>query len=163
MTTRQGNANWNRGLQVGFLGFNLQDKTATIWDGGDTPFSTSNLSTIGLALVKLLSSPSAVKESANQYVYIESHTVSQNEILDGLQKLTGNAWSVKDKKDSKEVIPAETEKLKKGDYSGIAQLILAAAYAPAAYGDFRKVSGGLWNEKLGLPKEDLEKSLKTVL
>jgi hypothetical protein len=113
--------------------------------------------------VRLLSSPTALKESANKYVYVESHTVSQNEILDGLQKLTGNAWSVKAEKNSKEVIPVELEKLNKGDYSGVAQLILSAAYDPAAYGDFRKVSGGLWNDKLALPKEDLETSLKSVL
>jgi hypothetical protein len=153
----------NRGLQVGFLGFNLQDKIATIWDGGNTPVTVSNLSTIGLALVKTLSSSSALQATANQYVYVGSHTVSQNEILDGFQKLTGNAWSVAQEKNTKEVVPVELEKVKKGDYSGITNLILAAAYGDAAYGDFRKVPGGLWNDKLGLPKEDLETSLKAVL
>jgi hypothetical protein len=149
------------GLKVGFLGFNLKDKTATIWDSGDAPFSTTNLSTIGLSLVNLLA-PSNLAESANKYVYVASHTVSQNQILKGFEKVTGSSWSIT-KKSSKEDITTGHEKLKSHDYSVIGSLIQAAAFGDAAYGDFGSVKGGVWNGKLGLPKEDLEADLKAVL
>lgn len=99
--------------------------------------------------------------SANKYVYVSSHTVSQNQILAGLEKATGEKFTVK-KEDSKKVIEEGHQKLASGDYSVIGPLILAAAYGPDALGDFTKVDGGLWNEKLGLAKEDLDASLKAV-
>jgi hypothetical protein len=148
-------------LRVGFLGFNLKDKTAEIWDSGDAPFSATNLSTIGLALVNLLG-PSNFTDTANQYVYVASHTVSQNQILKAFEKISGSSWSVT-KKSSKEEIAAGHEKIKSHDYSAIMSLIQAAAFGDAAYGEFTKVKGGVWNEKLGLPEEDLEVSVKAVL
>ncbi|KAE9994810.1 hypothetical protein EG327_000023 [Venturia inaequalis] len=148
------------GLEVGFLGYNIANKTATIWDSGDVPFSGTNLSTIGTGLVALLSKD--VDASANKYVYISSHTVSQNEILAGLEKITGEKFTVT-KQDSKKVIEESHKKLGAGDYSVIPPLILAAAYGPDALGDFTKVDGGLWNERLGLAKEDLDASLKAVV
>ncbi|QDS69701.1 hypothetical protein FKW77_009772 [Venturia effusa] len=148
------------GLEVGFLGFNIPNKTATIWDSGDVPFSATNLSTIGKSLVALLSKD--VDASANKYVYISSHTVTQNQILAGLEKITGEKFTVT-KQDSAKVIEEGHKKLAGGDYSVITSLILAGIYHPKAYCDFTQVEGGLWNEKLGIEKEDLDASLKTVV
>lgn len=67
------------------------------------------------------------------------------------------------KQDSKQVIEEGHKKLAAGDYSAVPPLILAVAYGPDALGDFTRVDGGLWNEKLGLEKEDLETSLKAVV
>lgn len=149
-----------QGLEVGFLGFNISDKTATIWDSGDAPFSTSNPSTIGNGLVALLSKE--LDASANKYVYIASHTVSQNQILAGLERVTGEKFAVT-KVDSKKSIEENRAKLAKHDHSAILGLIQAAAYGDDGLGDFTKVAGGLWNEKLGLAKEDLDENLKTVV
>jgi hypothetical protein len=139
----------------------LNNKKATIWDSGDAPFSATNVNTIGLALVNLLG-PSALNETANKYVYVASHTVSHNQLLKAFEKVTGASWSVK-KENTKEIIPAELEKVKNHDYSGVAPLIQSAAFSDAGYGDSTKVKGGLWNDKLGLPKEDLESDLKAIL
>jgi hypothetical protein len=149
-----------QGLEVGFLGFNLKNKTATIWDSGDAPFTGTNLSTIGAGLVSLLSKD--VDASANKYVYISSHTISQNQLLAGLERVTGEKFTVTHV-DSKKSIPENHEKLAKHDYSGVSGLIQAAAFGDGALGDFTKVAGGLWNEKLGLAKADLDKDLKVVV
>lgn len=145
---------------MGFLGFNIAEKKATIWDSGNVPFSGTNLSTIGNGLVALLQKD--VDSSANKYVYVSSHTVSQNQILAGLEKITGEKFAVT-KEDSKIAIEEGHKKLGSGDYSAIPTLILAGVYGPAALGDFTKVDGGLWNERLGLSKEDLDASLKAVV
>jgi hypothetical protein len=149
-----------QGLKVGFLEFDLKKKSASIWDSGDAKVSSTNLSTIGLALVNLLG-PSVVTETANKYVYVASHTVSQNQILKAFEKVSGESWSVS-KKSSEEIIPQSLEKIKNHDYSVVVSLIQAAAFGNAAYGDFEKVHGGVWNDKLGLPKEDFEADVKAV-
>jgi hypothetical protein len=148
-------------MKVGFLGFNTKDKTATIWDTGKGAWSGSNLKTIGVALVNLLSD-SNVSSTANKYVYISSHTVTHNELLEAFERLTGEKWAVTHI-DSKKSIAEAHEKLAKHDYSAIAPLIQGAAFSDDAYGDFRKVPGGLWNERLGLTKENLDADLKALL
>ncbi|KIX01718.1 uncharacterized protein Z518_09444 [Rhinocladiella mackenziei CBS 650.93] len=42
-------------------------------DGGDAPYGTTNLHTIGSALFKIISDPSHFAESANRYITIYSH------------------------------------------------------------------------------------------
>jgi hypothetical protein len=149
-------------LEIGFLGFNLASKTATIWDSGDAPFSATNLSTIGTGLVSLFSTPANIADSANKYVYIASHTVSQNQILAGLERVTGEKFTVT-KVEAKPSIKENLEKLGKGDHSAVIPLIQAASLGDEALGDFTKVEGGVWNEKLGLKKEDLDADLKVIV
>ncbi|PSN63254.1 hypothetical protein BS50DRAFT_679570 [Corynespora cassiicola Philippines] len=48
-----------------------------------------------------------------------------------------------------------------GDYSGIMGLVIASAFTKRALGDSR--AARLWDEKLGLPKEDLEETTKNLL
>lgn len=147
-------------LRTGFLNFNIAEKKAKIWDGGDVPFSTTNLSTIGDALVALLSNPKLVEESANKYVFVESFTITQNEVLKTLEKVSDAKWTV-------EPVDAEArrtealEKLGKGDFSGVGTLIQAVILSKEGLSDLRPV--GLWNDKLGLRKENLEEEVKKVL
>jgi hypothetical protein len=142
----------------------LKNQSVKLWDGGNgpgnTPVSESNLAQIGRALVAILS-PGHLTETKNKYVYIESHTLTQNEILAALEKVSGKKWTVTDTIKTEDVIPAELEKFKNGDYSSVPPLILSAIYYKSALGDSRKT--GLWNERLGLPKEDLEEDIKRIL
>jgi hypothetical protein len=149
------------GHKVGFLGFNIKNKAATIWDTGKGAWSGTNLNTIGLALVNLLSD-SNLASTANKYVYVASHTFTHNEILAAFERLTGEKWTVTHV-DSKTSIAESKEKLAKHDHSAVGPLIQAAAFSDDGYGDFRTVPGGLWNEKLGLPKENLDADLKALL
>jgi hypothetical protein len=52
------------------------------------------------------------------------------------------------------------EKVAKGDFSGIGDLIQAGAFGDKGLSDHTKY---LWDEKLGLEKEDLEESVKLAL
>jgi len=149
------------GYKIGFLGFNLQSQTATLFDGGNIPWTSTNLRTIGTALVNLLY-PSNVSTTANKYVYISSHTATQTQLLEISERQTGKKWTVEHVQ-TKESIPAAKEKLRAGDHTAAYALIQAAAFGEMGYGDLNKVEGGLWNERLGLPKEDLEADVKAVL
>jgi hypothetical protein len=142
------------GLKVGLLGFNAQNKTATIFDSGNATFSTTNLGLVGEAVVKALENPEATK---NQYVYVSGFQTSQNEILAAAEKITGEKWTVS-KTNAKDQIAKGNELLQKGDFSGLGPLIQAITFGDEQLGDLKP--SGLWNEKLGLKQESLEDSIK---
>lgn len=142
------------GLKVSFLGFNAQNKTATIIDSGNATFSTTNLGTIGESVVKALEKAEATK---NQYVYVSGFQTSQNEILAAAEKITGEKWTVS-KTSAKDLITKGNELLQKGDFSGLGPLIQAITFGDEQLGDLKP--SGLWNEKLGLTQDSFEDSIK---
>jgi hypothetical protein len=121
-----------------------------IFDGGNSAFSATNLSQVGNAVVAVLSKP---EKTANQFIYIDSFTATQNEILAELEKATGEKWKVTES--TTEEAKAEGQALfAKGDYSGLL-LLLKAIFLGEGYGsDFTK-DAVLGNERLGLPNQDL--------
>lgn len=143
-------------LKVGFSGFNLADKTVTIFDKGDTVFSATNLHTIAVALIKALEKS---EESKNQYVYLSGFNTTQNEILGLAEKITSAKWTV-NHVSSKDHLASGRAKVQTGDYSGILALLQVATFGEDQIGRFD--SAKLWNEKLGLPKDDLEKTIRAV-
>ncbi|KAL5116196.1 hypothetical protein ACEQ8H_005861 [Pleosporales sp. CAS-2024a] len=142
------------GNKVGFLGFNVANKTATLWDNGTAIFSATNLHTIALGLIKVIEKG---EESANQYVYISSFNTSQKEMLAGFERLTGSTWAVT-QVSSSEQLASGRAKLEKGDFSGIEDLLKVATFSGEEIGRFDAAK--LWNDRLGLPKDDFEKALR---
>lgn len=146
------------GLKVGFLGFNGSSKTATIFDGGKATVSSTNLHQIGIATVKALEKADLTK---NQYVHVSGFQTSQNEILAAAEEISGAKWTV-NHVSTKDHIEEGRAKLQKGDFSGIGNLIVGATFgAEEQLGDFS--SEGLWNDKLGLPKESFEETIRAAL
>lgn len=145
------------GLKVGFLGLNSQTKTATLIDEGKNIISGTNLPKIGLAVIKVLEH---AEETKNQYVYISSFETSQKEILEKAEKITGEKWKVENVS-SKALREDGHKKIQAGDFSGIASLIQSAMASDEGLADHRPF--GLWNEKLGLEKEDFEGTIKAWL
>lgn len=143
-------------LRVGFHGFDYKNKTATLYDNGTARFSTTNLHTVALAVVKALEKPELTK---NQYVYISGFQTTQKEILAIAEKITDSKWTVKDVS-SKQLAEDGKAKVQQGDFSGIFSLLISATFGAdeVGYTD----SGKLWNDKLGLPKDDLETTIRGV-
>ena len=151
------------GLKVGFLGFNLKERKASIWDSGTAPFSASNLSLIGEAVVRVLST-AYVEDTKNKTVYVESHTTTQKKILAELEKQCGkdNKWTV-EKVDGKKVFEDAQAKIQKGDVGphSIYPVIQALAFADhLGKADHSKKS---WNGRLELSNEDFANDIKAVL
>lgn len=145
------------GVKVGFLGVNGQNKTATLIDDGKAIFSSTNLRQIGLAVVKVLEH---AEETKNQVVFVSSFETSQKELLEKAEKLTGEKFKV-EHVTSKDLRAAGYKKIEAKDFSGILELIQASVSGEDSVADHRPF--GLWNEKLGLEKEDLDEALKAGL
>ncbi|KAL9118619.1 MAG: hypothetical protein Q9187_004832 [Circinaria calcarea] len=146
------------GLQMGLVGFNINTKEAAIFDDGNRKFSTSNLSQVGNAVVAVLLKP---EETANQFIYIDSFTATQNEILTELEKATGEKWKVTES--TTEAAKTEGQALfAKGDFSGLL-LLLNVLFLGEGYGSYFAKEAVLGNEKLGLPKQDLVSTVATLV
>jgi hypothetical protein len=146
------------GLKVGFLGFDLKSRTATIFDSGDSTWTATNLATVGKAVANTLLKPA---ETKNRYVWVSSFSVSQNAVLAALEKATGAQWKT-ERVSLKQQREEGQANLGQGGFKPIAQILLAAIFDPNTGCDHAKTEK-LDNELLGLPKEDLESTVAAVL
>ncbi|KAI8285913.1 Isoflavone reductase-like protein [Colletotrichum sp. SAR 10_98] len=148
------------GLELGMTGFDLNNRVATLVDGGNTRFTTSTVAQIGRAIISVLEHPS---ETRNQLVFVESFTTTQLEILNALQEATGQDWKVKEET-SENVRLDGFKKLGGGDIvGGGASVIMALVLGSEALEDHTNVKGGIWNERLGLEKESVEDTVRAVM
>ena len=88
---------------------------------------------------------------------VSSFETSQNVLLEKAEKITGEKWTVENVS-SKEWRAAGFKKLEENDHSGIFNLIQAVVLGDEGLADHRPF--GLWNDKLGLEKEDFDESVK---
>lgn len=128
------------------------------------PFSTGPRDLVGQALFTLLTNPERFEESKNQFIHLASYTVTQNQVLSVVEKLTGQKFKVHNLT-SEEVLPQALEEVKKGMNWGLAFQVQAILYGRGSngesVGDFRPL--GIWHEKLNLEPRDLEQDLKGPL
>lgn len=157
------------GMSVGALGWNLPGKTATVYDGGDRPFEATNLEQIARAVVACLL-PEHYEETRNQYVFINSFTTTQNEVIAEVEKALGAKLKV-EHVNSAELAEVARRELAEGEveYStgsayvkGSIALIACEVYGLDGFNNFSKTRG-LWNERLGLPRESLEETVRRVV
>lgn len=137
-----------------FGGWNLPARTVTIYDGGNIPYEATNLGQIGKAIAASLRNPELTK---NQYVYVNSFTVTQNEVLRALEKATGESFTVS-QSSVEQLRDDGARKLKDGQPLGMLALVASAFYGKGGLAHF-SVTKGLWNDKLGLPQENLDEFL----
>jgi len=147
------------GITSGFLGYDTKAHTATVYDSGDLAVGYTNLDTIGFAVQRIFERSA---ETANKFLYIASVSASQNEIVASFEKATGQTWTIT-KASTAEAGKIGGEKLAKGDFSGIKLVLFRILYGGDPNADYRKHPGGLANDLLGLPKEDLDEIIKEVL
>ncbi|KAH7160422.1 hypothetical protein B0J13DRAFT_602932 [Dactylonectria estremocensis] len=148
----------------GLLGFDLKNQEARIFNGGDVPFSTSPRDLVGQALFALLTDAERFEESKNQFIHLASYTVTQNQVLAVVEKLTGQKFKVHNLT-SEEVYHQALEEIEKGMNWGLAfqvqSILFGRDSTGESVGDFRPL--GIWHEKLNLEPRDLEQDLKGPL
>lgn len=145
-------------MKTGFLSLNIPNKTATIIDSGNEPFSTTNLPQIARGVLGVLKNP---VETANKYLMIRSMTTTQNEILAALEAETGAKFVVT------HITGADAERI--GDekvaagnhYRGFWDHVYQYQWADGAGHALKDEDCA--NELLGLKDEDLRESVKAVL
>ncbi|KAJ9156320.1 NAD(P)-binding domain [Pleurostoma richardsiae] len=147
------------GLNIpGFGGWNVPARTVTLFDGGDIPYEATNLDQVGRAIAKSLKKPELTR---NQYVYVNSFTVTQNEVLKALETVTGEKFKV-----SQGTVEGLWQdgaaKVKEGQPLGALAQIAGAVYGKGGLGHF-SATKGLWNERLGLPQENLLEVVSQII
>jgi nucleoside-diphosphate-sugar epimerase len=143
------------GLSGGLLKFDVKARKAYILDGGNIKFSASNLDFIGKAVIKILDKP---KETENKLLYVHSHYVTQLELLEVLERVTGDKFEKIDQ-DSEEELKVIRPKMLDGD--GEAREEVVAVWGVVA-SDWKE-KDGFANTLLGLQEEDLEETVRRVV
>ena len=156
-------------LAFGALGISAPGRSAMIFDGGDIPHEVTNLAQIGNAVAAILSS-AHLEETANQYVYVNSFTVTQNQVVKLLEQATGSHFELTHVK-GEDVWKEGSEKLKSGKFEmiggsqymvGSGDMIRTEIYNRSGFNHFSQKKG-LWNKRLGLPEESLEETVRRVV
>ncbi|CEI62538.1 hypothetical protein FVEN_g5080 [Fusarium venenatum] len=112
------------GLANGFLGYDIKNRTAKVWDEGNKRFTLTNEKQLAQAIISTLQHP---EETRNRYLYVYSVVTTQNEILNSLEQATGEKWNVERTTTDAEVTEAR-KRLGAGDFSGGFILVHATTY-----------------------------------
>ncbi|KAI1820257.1 NmrA-like family protein [Xylaria intraflava] len=145
------------GLTTGFMGFDLKGHTAKIWDDGNTKFSSSTRQVVAKSIAGVLKHP---EETANKYVYTSSFEVSMNDLVSALEKAQGTQYSLTHTTTAEEVADGKAM-LAKGEFMKAGKLVIAANLTTGCGNNFA-VEEKLWNDALGVPREDVEKVVAEI-
>ncbi|RYP76314.1 hypothetical protein DL769_003654 [Monosporascus sp. CRB-8-3] len=145
------------GLVYGSSGFNKSTKTAIIYDSGNEVVQASNLDFIGRAVASILANED---KTANKYLSIGSPNFSQNEVLEVVERETGEKWEVR-KASTADEGKIGLEKLSKGDYSAFSNLLKERIFKDGAGLSVKGDNSA--NGLLGLQEESLEDTIKAWL
>ncbi|KAL5596692.1 hypothetical protein BROUX41_006616 [Berkeleyomyces rouxiae] len=147
------------GLSIpGYGGVDATAHTATIFDGGDILYEATSYDQVGRAIAKSLKHAEITK---NQYVYVNSFTVTQNQVVTALEKATGQKFE-KSAGTVKGLWEDGATEVKKGNLMGTLGMLAGSIYGFSGLAHYSPTKG-LWNEKLGLSQEDLDEFVKTYL
>ncbi|KAM5346421.1 hypothetical protein ACJ41O_009426 [Fusarium nematophilum] len=154
--------------------FSGDQRKITFYDDGETRINTSTWEQCGRAFAALLSlkelpedesdKSTTISQWRNKPLWISSFLVSQREMLDSVQRVTGTTdkdWVI-EYEGSKERWSRGMGLLKVGDRSGWAMAMYARTFYPNGDGNI-EAKYGLANGVLGLPKEDLDEASKRAV
>ncbi|PLB54567.1 NAD(P)-binding protein [Aspergillus steynii IBT 23096] len=129
----------------------LTHHTATLYNGGDVPFSATTLADVAKGVLGVIQHQA---ETANRIVYIHSAVVTQNRLIQYAEKKDGKAWQTA-VKSTDEVKQESFAELAKGAQADIDAAMLGfcilASWSPEYGCDF---SAHLDNELLGVRQMD---------
>ena len=143
---------------AGYMGFDQQANRASIFGSGNAKWSSTTLATIGLAVKNALLLPD---ETANKYLYIDSFTISQNQILAAFEKATDRKWTV-EHVDPEAMKKEGMEKMANGDPSGSMSLIRYINGVQGHGGNYAEYQETA-NKLLSLPEETLEGAIEAIV
>jgi hypothetical protein len=147
------------GLQMGFI-LKWKEGKPELYNGGNQPFSTTTLQSIGAATVQILLH---YDETKNRVVKISDVTTTQNQLLEIAKKVVpAKEWAPKTVY-TKDLLTKSNEGLVKGDMSAMVGFILVAIFGDGY--------GASWADKndnklLGLSgktEADIEEIFKKLL
>lgn len=102
------------GLRMGFI-INPASHTATLYNGGDVPFSTTTLADVAKAILGVIKSQG---QTANRILYIHSAVTTQNKLIQYAKDKDGKDWHISSK-DTEEIRQESVAELAKGPQGNI--------------------------------------------
>ncbi|KAH7361020.1 hypothetical protein BKA65DRAFT_578064 [Rhexocercosporidium sp. MPI-PUGE-AT-0058] len=157
---------WSLAIAPAF-GIDLVNKTATLFDHGETKICTSTWPQVGRAVTALLSLPikaidgntgPSLTDFINKVIYVNSFTISQKDMLASAVRVTGTPlsdWEVV-KESAKERYETGIKEMQQGNRVGFAKMMYTRVFFEDGVGN---VEGrGLLNAALGLEVEDLDEA-----
>lgn len=152
------NAFLDWGIEYKLL-MDLKEKTFTVYDGGEHPFTATPVPFVGKGIVGVLKHPD---ETADRVVKIHGASVTQRKLLEIAQRVTGSeGWTV-DEASSADVEKQSYELLEKNPADAMAWVpgfLKRAIYGQEYGSDFSKDND---NALLGL-KEIREKDVEEIM
>ena len=144
----------------GCLGWDVEKREATIYDSGDQQFDTTTIQQLVRAVTSILCHPN---ETSNQYIFVNSFTLTQNLLLSTLERLQNTKYDTS--ADEAVAIAARgEEKLNRGDYSGYPDIVTGCSYASWNYSHFEPAVVAKWKTTLDLNEvEDVDTVISEVL
>lgn len=106
------------------MGFDVNDRSATIYDKGEEEFTATTLDGIAQSVVGVLSHP---EETKNRFVKALSIKTCQNKLLQALQNITGEQWKIR-KSTTKKLMASGRGKLSSGIGGWVLDLVVAQLY-----------------------------------
>ena len=163
---------WSLAIPAAY-GFDFANRAVTLFDNGEAKISTSTWPQVGRAVAGLLSLPvhpegndkdRCLDRFRNSLVYVASFTVSQNDMLASVLRVTQTSlddWKVT-KESSTERYKGGIEAMQKGDRTGFAKMMYTRVFFPDDCGNHEKTRGTI-NNLLGLPKENIDEATKAAI
>ncbi|RDW72069.1 hypothetical protein BP5796_08103 [Coleophoma crateriformis] len=152
-------------FRFGAFGWDLQHRKVTVFDGGEQEVEATTLAQLSRAVAAILAEEQR-GATKNRYVYVNSFTVTQKEVLEIIETLMPDVDIEVTEVKTDELGKAGVEKLASGDAQaaqmGGFEVITAAVYGFGGANNYSK-NRGLWNQKLGLPQEDLRAVLAGIV
>ncbi|KAK1149004.1 hypothetical protein N8T08_007679 [Aspergillus melleus] len=145
-------------LRNNFLGFDYANRTMTFTNDGTGCFSTTTLNNTALALNRILLNPST---TANQVVFTSDFATNQKELVETVERLTGESWQRKSI-NTNEAIPALKSAWENGEaYAGYG--LINMGFTEGSYSGYFEPSRHIRNRELGLRKNTIKEVVKEAL
>ncbi|KAK2031618.1 oxidoreductase CipA-like protein [Colletotrichum zoysiae] len=146
------------GLEMGVI-LDLGRRSATLYNGGDVPFSATTLSDVVAAVLGVIRHQ---PQTANRVVYVHSALVTQNQLIQYAKEFDRKEWSTS-VKDTEELRRESLVELAKGALADVDGAMLGLCICGAMSSDYGcDFSERLDNELLGIEKMD-ETRLRAVV
>lgn len=147
------------GKSGNFLGIDVKGRKATIWDSGRSRFSVTTSENTGLAVARALLHP---ERTANQQIFLSDFVTCSREIVECLERVTGEAFSIEERASAPEIESAK-ERFEGGDFGAAFELLKVSFVGNVDVGyDFEKEQR-VWNGELGLPAKTLEEVVREAV
>lgn len=138
----------------GLLGVDIKTKTGTLYDSGDQRFTATTISKVGDATAAVLLHPA---ETKNQYVQVSSFDLTQNIVLETVEKVSRRKFTM-EKKSVAGLLTEGQKLLEEGDDGAFYKLVTAMAYSGNEAMYFPE-KARLWNQTLELETEETVDSM----